>query len=107
LRDFHPKLRITPQRLPFLEYPKNAAGLKNLYLETDLGIVDFISNITGVGDFHRVASKALTIQLFGHTCKVMGLEDLISSKIALGREKDRAMIKELQLISEQQKNSAY
>ena len=100
LQPYNPKLRITPKKLPFLEYPKDISKLKNLYLETDLGIVDLISNITGVGDFQRVASHAKTIELFGYTCKVIALEDLIEAKTALGREKDLAMVKELKVIQE-------
>jgi len=103
LRAFHPKLRMTPQKLSFLEFPEDARQLKNLYLETDLGIVDIIREVTGVGDFQRVADRAVVVELFKQSVKVMCLEDLIAAKQALGRAKDLAMVKELRLIQERQR----
>lgn len=98
LKDIHPTLRMTPQRLSFLEFPTSVNGLKILYLQTDLGVVDIIREVTGVGDFHRVAANAVTVDLFGAQIKVMSLDDLITAKQALGRPKDLAMLKELKVI---------
>jgi hypothetical protein len=98
----HPILRVTPQKLSFLEFPESTAGLKNLYLETDLGIVDIIRDVTGVGGFSRVAAQAVVVELFKSPVKVMSLEDLIAAKLAMGRPKDLAMVKELRLIQERQ-----
>lgn len=100
LKDLHPKHRMTPQRLSFLEVPKNIAQLNNLYLETDLGIVDLINQVTGVGDFNRVARNAQNVELFGRQCKVISMEDLVLAKTTLGRPKDIAMVKELNVILE-------
>ena len=102
LKDLHPKLRITPKKLSFLEFPEDTTGLKNLYLETDLGIVDIIREVTGVGDFNRIAAKAVVVDLFKTRVKVMSVDDLIAAKLALGRPKDLAMVKELRLIQERQ-----
>ncbi len=104
LKEIHPKHRMTPQRLSFLEYPKDISNLKNLYLETDLGDIDLISQVTGVGDFKKVSQQSQKIELFGYPCKVMALEDLILAKKEMGREKDLAMIKELKVI-QSKKNS--
>jgi len=98
LKDFNPKHRISPQKPSFLKYPEELESVNNLYLETDLGVVDIISHVTGVGDFKKVSKKSNLIELFGHTCKVISIEDLISAKKILGREKDIAMIKELRVI---------
>lgn len=100
LKSYHPKLRVTPQKLSFLDFPEDTAHLKNLYLETDLGVVDVIREVTGVGDFRRVAERAIVVELFKRPVKVMCIEDLIASKQALGRPKDVAMVKELRLILE-------
>ena len=45
LADIHPVHRITHQRLSFLKYPAPGQDLVNLYLETDDGILDILSNI--------------------------------------------------------------
>jgi predicted nucleotidyltransferase len=98
--DFHPTHRLTPNRLSFLENPEPGVALKNLYLQTDLGPLDLMSSITGVGDYARVAASAIEVELFGHRVKVISIEDLIAAKEALGREKDLLAAKELRAILE-------
>lgn len=99
-RDLNPKHRLTPNRLSFLENPEAGVALKNLYLQTDLGPLDLMSSITGVGDFARVAASAIVVELFGHRVKVISLTDLIAAKEALGRDKDLLAAKELRAILE-------
>jgi len=89
---------MTPPKLSFLEVPEQGQGLSNLYLTTDLGIVDFISSITGVGDFARVESQAETVMIDGHAIKIISLEDLIRAKESLGRDKDKLAAMELKAI---------
>lgn len=100
LKDLNPKHRMTPKKLSFLELPADIRNINNLYLETDLGIVDLISQVLGVGPFERVSANAQTIELFGRPCKVISIGDLILSKEAMGRPKDVAMIKELKVIQD-------
>lgn len=101
-RDLHPVHRHTPQRISFLDNPEPAVALKNLYLQTDLGPLDLMSSITGVGDFDRVASQSIEVTLFGARVRVIGLEDLIAAKVAMGREKDLLAAKELRAIREKE-----
>ncbi len=98
--DLRPVHRMTPQRLSFLTNPDPGATVQNLYLETDAGAVDFMTSITGVGDFGRIRSQAVEIKLFGLRCCVMSLADLINAKLALGRDKDLLAARELQAIAE-------
>jgi len=100
LAPYNPKHRMTPQRLSFLDVPDDISNMNNLYLETDLGVLDILTEIKGVGPFARVASKAVTISLFGMDCKVISVDDLISSKNEMGRDKDIAAIKELRVIKD-------
>ena len=99
-RDLHPVHRMTPQRLSFLDNPDPGSSLNNLYLQTDLGPLDLLSTITGVGDFERVRSASIEVELFGKKTQVMAIEDLIKAKQALGREKDWLAVKELRAIME-------
>lgn len=96
--DLHPVHRHTPQRLSFLDNPSPGVELKNLYLQTDLGPLDLMSSITGVGDFQRVASQAVVAEVFGQRVRVIGLQDLIAAKEALGRDKDLLAASELRAI---------
>ena len=89
---------MTPQRLSFLDNPDPGVPLNNLYLQTDLGALDLLSTITGVGDFERVRAESIQVELFGQTVNVMAIEDLIQAKQAMGREKDWLAVKELRAI---------
>ena len=99
-RDLHPKHRFTTQKFSFLDNPEPGVALKNLYLETDFGPIDFLGEIKGIGDFERVHSASIEIELFGRRCRVISIEDLIQAKEALGREKDLLAAKELRTIIE-------
>jgi len=100
LRDLRPTHRLTPQKLSFLENPESGVAIRNLHLRTELGPVDVLSSILGIGEFERVRSKSIEIELFGRRCRVIGLDDLIQAKEALGREKDLLAVKELKAIRE-------
>jgi hypothetical protein len=93
LADLHPVHRMTPKKLSFLEHPARDTPVANLHLETDGGIVDVLANIAGVGDYERLRRNAATITLFGRSCRVMSLDDLITAKEAVGREKDLLAVK--------------
>jgi len=94
---------MTSPKLSFLDHADRDDTLKNLYLQTELGPVDLLSSITGVGDFPRVRESSIEMELFGRRCRVISLEDLIRAKEALGREKDLLAAKELRAIAEKQK----
>lgn len=102
LADLQPVHRMTPQRLSFLTNPEQGIPVRNLYLETDAGAVDFMTSITGIGDFSRIRAQAIEVELFGRRCHVMSLADLIQAKLALGRDKDLLAVRELETIAERQ-----
>ena len=68
------------------------------YMTRDLGPLDILSETTGVGDFDRVASRAVEVELFGQRVRVIGIEDLIAAKESLGHEKGLLAAKELRAI---------
>jgi hypothetical protein len=103
LRDLKPTHRLTPQRLSFLDNPDPGVEVRNLYLRTDFGPVDILSSILGVGDFDRVRFASIEVELFGRSCRVISLDDLIQAKEALGRDKDLLAVKELRAVRETQK----
>ncbi|HEY1890062.1 MAG TPA: hypothetical protein VGG63_06630 [Steroidobacteraceae bacterium] len=105
LRDLNPTHRLTPQKLSFLANPESGVPVRNLYLETEIGTVDILSSILGVGDFARVRAGSVEIDLFGRRCRVISVDDLITAKEALGREKDLLAAKELRAIREKTKSS--
>ena len=103
LRDLKPAHRLTSQKISFLDNPEPGVEIRNLYLRTDLGPVDILTSILGVGEFDRVRAASIQVDLFGRTCRIMSLDDLIQAKEALGREKDLLAAKELRAVREKQK----
>ena len=64
LKDLNPRHRMNPGFKPsFMEVPKILDDVKNLYLQTDLGILDVITEVTGVGDFDRIRRNAVEIDI--------------------------------------------
>jgi hypothetical protein len=98
LKDFHPVHRHMPKELSFLDNPSDLEGIKNLYIDCDMGVLDIVSAVSGVGDFERVKKNSIEIRLFGQPCKVISIDDLIESKKNMGRDKDRIAVRELELI---------
>lgn len=99
LRDWNPRHRMTPQRLSFLNHPAAGQPVNNLYLQTDMGVIDIISSVLGVGDFPRLRTEAEELEVDGRKYRVISLADLIKAKEALGREKDLLTAKELRVIA--------
>jgi len=89
LRDLHPVHRIAAP----------GVSVQTLYLQTDLGALDLLGSITGVGDFEQVSASAVEVRLFGRTVKVIGLDALIKAKESLGRQKDLLAAMELRAIA--------
>ncbi len=104
LGGLNPVHRMTPQRLSFLQYPPANQPLQNLYLQTDIGMVDILSSVLGVGDFKRLREKAEALEVDGRFYQVISLEDLIQAKEAMGREKDLLTAKELRAIAAKRKS---
>jgi predicted nucleotidyltransferase len=100
LRDLHPAHRLSEPKLSFLDNPGPDVEVRNLYLRTDLGPVDLLSSIAGVGDFESVRAHAIEVELFGRRCRVMSLDDLIRAKEALGRDKDIQAVIQLRAVRE-------
>ena len=59
--------------------------------------IDILTSIAGV-DFDDAWSRHTMVELWGQTIPVIGREDLIRSKRALGRERDLADLAELERI---------
>lgn len=100
LRDFNPRFRMTPGRLPLPLELSRLAEYRNLYLVTDLGQIDILSEISGVGDYTEVSRHTITVDLGGFECRVLDLDTLIRAKSAMNAPKDRQALLELRAIRE-------
>jgi hypothetical protein len=103
LRDFHPVHRLTLQKLP-IEETRNVFGdLKNLYLQTDLGKLDCLGNVAGLGDFDAVVKRSVLAKFSYGEFRFLDLEALIAAKEAAGRNRDLVVVQQLRAIKERLK----
>jgi predicted nucleotidyltransferase len=100
LARFHPSLRGAPSDLPFsLDAATFKSGL-NFTLTTDLGDLDLLGEVAGLGGYAEVLSFSEELELYGIACRVLTLEGLIKSKKAAGRTKDLMLLPELEALIE-------
>lgn len=88
LANLHPTLRGAPADLPFrLDPPTLRSGL-NFTLDSDLGAIDLLGEVTGLGRYDSVAAAAAPMEVYGQQALVLSLDGLESTKRAAGRIKD-------------------
>ncbi len=105
LSDLNPVHRMNPNFQPSLaNYPAKGQKIDNLYLKTKIGILDIIQDVRPIGSFERIKEKSITISLFGHSCKVISLDDLIEVKKSMPRDKDKTVLKELESLKQRIKD---
>lgn len=95
LADLHPVHRMSPRRPAFVVTSESTRGLKNLYLDTDLGQLDCLGSIKGLGDARHVMRASLSLRLPFGTCRVLTVDALIKAKRAMGRPRDKDTIVQL------------
>ncbi len=96
LAPHHPRLRGAPADLPFTFDARTIAQGMNFTLTTDLGDLDFLGEVTGLGAYKEVKSAADTQMIDGIPVLVLSLSGLIKSKKAAGRAKDLYVLPELE-----------
>jgi predicted nucleotidyltransferase len=99
LRDLDPRHRMTAEKVSFLDQPPPGTSMRNLYLRTRIGVVDILTEVTGVGDYARLREKAQRVMFGGREVQLISLDDLIAAKEALARGKDLVTAKELRVIA--------
>lgn len=96
LKDLHPVHRMNFRaNISFRDRPAADEEVQNIYLQTDAGVLDILSTVTGVGNFEELRKNAIAVPLFGKKCLVISLDDLIKAKSALTRPKDKLVLEEL------------
>ena len=97
---FHPRPRGFPESLPFVWDETMLRNSTVLTLQTDLGEIDLLAEVAGVGGWDEVKAQSREIDAFERRVSVLGLPALIRSKRAAGRPKDLAAIPELESLLE-------
>ena len=102
LAPLHPHLRGAPEGLPFLWDAETLRRGLNFTLSTDVGDLDLLGEVGGIGPYLAVLEVSEPNILYGISCRVLSLEALIRSKRFAGRSKDLPVVTELEAIREAQ-----
>ncbi len=100
LAPYHPQLRGVPDDLPFFWDERTLRRGLNFTLTTDLGDIDLLGEVAGIGVFEQVLDSSILLELFGVECAVLSLKALIEAKRAAGRPKDLMILPELEALRE-------
>jgi len=102
LQSAHARLRHTPEGIPFILDAETLKRGLNFTFTTDIGDLDLLGEVRGVGNYKDVLSNSITVELFGHHFAVIDIARLISAKRAAGRPRDLIAIPELEAIQQAQ-----
>lgn len=109
LPTIHARVLGRPANDNFVITPATLQRVRFLNLFTDLGEVDIMREISGVGSFEELWDRAVLMDFGGFVVRVASIDDLISMKRAANRPKDQGHIYELlalkKLIVEQETNT--
>jgi hypothetical protein len=106
LKDLHPVHRMTPKRLKLKLTAENCNQFKNLYLDTDIGQLDCLASIQGLGDYEDVENLSEIRDLGGGLrIRVLTIDSLIKARKAMNRPRDREAVLQLKAIKKIKKKN--
>lgn len=100
LAPFHPRPRGFPPGLPFVWDERTLANAAVLILQTDLGELDLLAEVAGIGGYREVEARSLSVEAVGRKIRTLDLPGLIAAKRAAGRPRDRDALPELESLLE-------
>ena len=103
VKNLHPVHRMTPNKLPFELDERLCRELKNLYLRTDLGILDCLGEVSGIGNYDD--ALRLSIPCLSGRFRMLNLDGIIAAKEAAGRRRDIEAVYLLRAIKEKKTKS--
>ena len=105
LQSVHARLRNVPDGVPFILDSQTLRRGLNFTFTTDIGDLDLLGEVLGIGDYQEVIAGSLVVELFGYPFAVIDIGKLIIAKRAAGRPKDLIALPELEAIQEAQAKS--
>ncbi len=98
LWELRPRFRFRPDKMPVWEDPTRLFGIKNLNLDTNLGVIDLLGEVTGVGTYDEMVGRTVEVTVGGTPMRVLDLDALIAAKRAAGRVKDKQHLPHLEAL---------
>ena len=103
ISDLHPVHRMTPGRKGLKLTEQTCGQFKNLYLDTDIGQLDCLSFIDGLGDYGEVKQESDLIEVEKMKMRVLSLDALIKAKKTMNRTRDKEAVLQLEVIKKLRK----
>ena len=100
VKDLNPVHRLTANKLPLEETRGSFQDLKNIYLQTDLGKLDCLSEVVGLGGYEQVLQQSILHTMSFGKFRMLNLDALIAAKQAAGRQKDLDAVRLLRAVKE-------
>jgi hypothetical protein len=100
--DLHPYHFLTPQGLPFTIPPGFEKGLRNLYIGTDIGRLDCLEEVLGIGGYTEARAASISLRLPFGVVWMLNRKAMIRAKSALDRPHDKITVIQLLAIEERQ-----
>ena len=107
LAPMSPYPRGAPKGLPFRWDRRTLEFGLNFTLETSLGLIDLLGEITGGGKYEDLLAHTVQLDVFGVSCPCIDLDTLIRVKRAAGRPKDFDALAELESIAEERRKLSH
>jgi hypothetical protein len=98
LADWHAYLRGVEPGLPFVMDERTFRTTPVMTLITDLGAMDVMDRVAGVGEWPAVLAESEELEWSGGTLRVLSLRGLIKAKRGSARPKDLAQLPELEAL---------
>jgi hypothetical protein len=104
LKDLDARIRVEgiPEGVPFSHDGTSLAQMTMLNLVTRFGDLDIAFDPAGVADYSRWEAGADSVTVLGVPVRVASLDDVIRSKEAAGRNKDRLQLPMLRALQRRQ-----
>lgn len=100
VKDLNPFHRLTANKLPLEQTRGSFKDLKNVYLQTDLGKLDCLGEVAGLGGYAQVLQQSVLHSMSFGAFRMLSLDALITAKAAAGREKDLQAVRLLRAVKE-------
>ena len=104
LKELHPVHRMTPRRLKLKLTAESCALFKNLYLDTDIGQLDCLGFIQGLGNYEDIKPMSEIRKIGrGLRIRVLTVDSLIKARKAMNRPHDKEALLQLEAIKKMRK----
>ncbi|MGA3211226.1 MAG: hypothetical protein ABSD20_07945 [Terriglobales bacterium] len=100
LSPYHPRLRGVDAVVPFILDVETLKRGLNFTITTDVGDIDLLGELQGVGYFEEVARECEMQELYDITCAVASHDVLLRNKRTAARSKDLQDVQELDALLE-------